>query len=161
MMKAIKLRFQFRLLIVAVLAGILLGCANTAIKQHDNSGSTSQKPSLYSNKENAHTIASQDGIYRVTLFSNEFPLPLNKIHSWTLHVETPAGEPVENVKIYVHGGMPTHRHKFPTKPRIKEYLGNGNYKVEGVKFSMPGHWEMRFNIKEENKRDRAVFEIDL
>ena len=78
-----------------------------------------------------------------------------------MQVLTPDNKPVENLKIYIHGGMPVHRHGFPTKPRVTKYLGEGRHLVNGVKFSMPGSWEMRFNIKEATKRDRAIFQIEV
>ena len=104
-------------------------------------------------------IMSDDKIYRVSLYSNNFPIPLQKIHSWTAHIEYANGKPLENAKIYIHGGMPAHRHGFPVTPRVKKYLGNGNYLIKGIKFSMMGEWEMRLNIKEQTQRDRAVFRI--
>lgn len=54
-----------------------------------------------------------------------------------------------------------HNHEFPTIPRVKEYLGNGGYRVEGIKFSMIGHWEMHFNIEHDKKRDRVEFKIHI
>lgn len=144
------------------------GCAlapQVAQTQDNNSKSleNANTANTYSNRENALTQASQDGLYRISLYSDEFPPPLNKIHSWTVRVLSPEGKPEESVKLTVHGGMPAHQHDFPTKPRVTQYLGDGYYKVEGVKFSMPGQWEMRFNVKEEArlKRDRVVFDIHL
>jgi len=110
-------------------------------------------------KNSPTVIMSDDKIYRVSLYSNTFPVPLQKIHSWTAHIEYVGGKPLENAKIYIHGGMPIHRHGFPVTPRVKKYLGNGNYLIKGVKFSMMGEWEMRLNIKEKTQRDRAVFRI--
>ncbi len=110
-------------------------------------------------KASATTVWSDDKKYRVTLYSNTFPIPLQKIHSWTAHIEYADGKPLEKAKIYIHGGMPIHRHGFPVTPRVKKYLGNGNYLIKGVKFSMIGEWEMRLNIKEKTQRDRAVFRI--
>lgn len=105
-------------------------------------------------------VSADDKKYTVTLYSNQSPVPMQKIHSWTAHIEK-QGKPVGNAKIYIHGGMPAHRHGFPTKPRVQKYLGNGDYLIEGVKFSMIGEWEMRINIKEPGQRDRAVFRIKL
>lgn len=112
-------------------------------------------------KASATTVRADDGKYRVTLYSNKHPIPMQKIHSWTVHVEHADGKPLENAKIYIHGGMPAHRHGFPSQPRVKKYLGNGDYLIEGIKFSMIGEWEMRVNIKEQTRRDRAIFRISL
>ena len=106
-------------------------------------------------------VMSDDNKYQLSLYSTKYPIPLQKIHSWTVHIEYSNGKPVENVKIYIHGGMPAHRHGFPTRPRVNKYLGNGDYLIEGVKFSMIGDWEMRINIKEPDRRDRAVFKIPV
>lgn len=114
-------------------------------------------------KQQPVTLTSEDQKYQVTLYSNVSPIPLNKIHSWTVQVIAADGKPVEHATIRIHGGMPAHRHGFPTSPRVKQYLGDGAYRIDGVKFSMPGNWEIRINIRqdEEMVRDRAVFEIDL
>lgn len=110
-------------------------------------------------KGSATTISSENKKYRVTLYSNTFPIPMQKIHSWVAHIETADGKPIEKATIYIHGGMPEHRHGFPVQPRVKKNLGNGNYLIKGVKFSMIGNWEMRLNIKEPTIRDRAIFKI--
>ena len=131
-------------------------------EQHMQHGTdTNIDPELYADRQRAGVKTSADGHYHVSLFSDTFPLPLQKIHNWTVHIETADGKPLENARVRVHGGMPAHRHGFPTQPRVTEYLGNGDYKVEGIKFSMSGHWEIRFNIREVDKRDRVVFDVHL
>lgn len=112
-------------------------------------------------KHSATTVFSEKKNYRVTLYSNIFPIPVQKIHSWTVHIETADGKPLKQATIYIHGGMPAHRHNFPVKPRVKKNLGNGNYLIKGVKFSMIGDWEMRININEPKVRDRAIFNISI
>ena len=119
------------------------------------------KRKMYAGKQHGVTQISEKGNYRVTLYSSKSPIPQRTIHDWVLHLETQDGELVEDAKIYVFGGMPMHQHGFPTRPRIKEYLGAGNYRIEGIKFNMPGHWEMRFNIKRKDQLDRVVYKIHL
>ena len=133
-----------------------------AHEQHMHHGAPADtNPKQYADRENAAVKSSADGHYRVSLFSDSYPLPMQKIHSWTVHIETAEGKPLEGAKVRVHGGMPAHGHGFPTQPRVTDYLGNGDYKVEGIKFSMGGHWEIRFNIREVDRRDRVVFDIHL
>jgi len=122
------------------------------------------KGMMFTSRKHAVTQASDNGKYKLSLFCNDPTIPLQKIHSWTLHVEDAMGKPVENLKIYISGGMPMHRHGFPTKPRVSNHLGNGDYRVDGIKFNMAGHWEMLFNINEKGKpsgRDmqQVVFKI--
>ncbi|MDH5407159.1 MAG: FixH family protein [Gammaproteobacteria bacterium] len=115
----------------------------------------------YAGKEHAVAILSESGNYRFTLYSKSVPIPLKRIHSWILKIEDKSGEPVSQAKLFVNGGMPAHRHGFPTKPVIKKYLGNGEYLVEGIKFTMPGFWEMRFTMNVNRQRERAIFKITL
>lgn len=133
---------------------ILTGCA------HSEKNNT-QDAQRFNGEKNLVTKFSEEKKYKVSLYSNMFPLTTGEIHSWILDVKTPDEQPVENVKIYVHGGMPAHQHGFPTYPRVTNYLGNGRYVVDGVKFSMTGEWEIRFNIKEEKKRDRVIFKVQI
>lgn len=136
-------------------------------EQHGDHGAHHLDASQYTSREHAVIQTTENGLYKVKLFSNESPIPLQKIHSWTLHIETADGKPAENLKVYVNGGMPMHRHGFPTKPTMSAHLANGDYRVDGIKFNMPGHWEMRFNITEvgvqagRGKKDRVIFTIHL
>ena len=104
---------------------------------------------------------SEQGFYRVAYNSKLDPIALNKIHSWVLHVETAAGEPVTDAEIGVSGGMPKHNHGLPTVPRVTQYLGDGNYLVEGMKFQMGGRWVITFSVAAEGENDSVSFEFSL
>jgi hypothetical protein len=97
--------------------------------------------------------------FRVSMRSNVDPVPLSRIHSWTLHLETPEGVAVEDAQIGVYGDMPAHRHGLPTKPKVTENKGGGNYLIEGVKFTMPGRWQLILIITADGKRDKAKFNM--
>jgi len=99
--------------------------------------------------------------FRVSMRSNVDPVPLSHIHSWTLHLETPDGVAVDDARIGVYGDMPAHRHGLPTRPKVTENLGGGDYLIEGVKFTMPGRWQLILIITADGKRDKAKFNIDL
>ena len=160
----IKIKKYTKLIFPVICISQLVSCASmsSSHKTHDMAHAQHKVNSVdFSLKENAITQLSNQGSYKVSLYCNESPVPMRKIHSWTVHVETPDGLPVENAKVYVFGGMPMHNHDFHTVPKVKKYLGNGDYLVEGVKFSMLGHWEMRFNIKNNMKEDRVVFKIHM
>lgn len=156
-------------LLMSVIA--LSGCAKSKREQQLENKSTTLKFEKFTpsnvekegdfSKDATTTVLSADKKYRVTLYSNTFPIPMQKIHSWTTRIERADGTHVKKAKIYIHGGMPEHRHGFPVTPRVQKYLGDGKFLIEGVKFSMIGDWEMRLNIKEETVRDRAVFKIKI
>lgn len=84
--------------------------------------------------------------YRVAIHPLVEPISINKIHAWEIQLRTASGEAVTGAKIDVGGGMPQHGHGFPTQPRVTKELGNGRYLLEGMKFSMPGWWEIKLTI---------------
>ena len=148
---------------VVILSFIFLfsGCNASKNKKTTLQTNNTHNLNQYSDKDNAVSLLSEGKKYKVSLYSKSFPFQTGKIFNLILNLSTPDGKPLDNIKIYVHGGMPQHQHGFPTNPKVTKSLGNGDYLVEGVKFSMPGDWEIRFNIKEATKRDRAIFHIKL
>ncbi|MDI3340653.1 MAG: FixH family protein [Sphaerobacter sp.] len=101
------------------------------------------------------------GHYRATILPGSDPIPINRLHTWTLHVETPDGRPVESAQITVDGDMPQHGHGLPTRPQVTRYLGNGDYLVEGMKFQMGGWWVVDFTITADGRRDTVRFNLVL
>jgi hypothetical protein len=109
----------------------------------------------------SQTRLSEQGIYRGSYTSSLEPLKINKLHTWTLHLETANGQPVENATITVHGDMPGHGHGLPTRPLVSRHLGNGDYIVEGMKFQMPGWWFVEFDIAAGGHHDTLRFDFVL
>jgi len=107
------------------------------------------------------THLSKQGIYKVSYAARRDAVPLNQIHSWTLHVETAGGRPVQGAVIAVDGDMPRHLHGLPTRPQVTKELGNGDYLVEGMKFHMSGWWVVDFQIDADGKRDVVRFNLVL
>lgn len=99
--------------------------------------------------------------FRVSFSSDLDPVVINQMHSWILHVETADGQSVETAEILVDGGMPQHGHGLPTQPQVTEYLGEGNYRVEGLRFQMGGWWEVKFDITAEGQSDAITFNLVL
>ncbi|MFZ5878650.1 MAG: FixH family protein [Chloroflexota bacterium] len=106
-------------------------------------------------------LPTDSGLYRVSFTSNLDPISINQMHTWTLHVETTDGQIVEDAVILVDGGMPQHGHGLPTRPQVTQYLGNGDYLVEGLKFQMGGWWEVKFNIRADGQSDNVTFNLVL
>jgi len=144
-----------------------------AVNKH--SGDHSQLPAHGVHSEHMHdvSVSSDDiagihipmmtgqGHYQVSVKSEFKPLVINRIHSWTLHLETASGEPVADAQITVDGGMPAHNHGLPTAPEVTEYLGEGDYLVEGLMFQMPGHWQVSFDISADAVSDSVTFDFVL
>ena len=109
----------------------------------------------------SRTRTSDGGAYRATITPSDSVLKVGRMHSWKLHLETVAGEPVDTASIDVDGGMPQHGHGYPTRLRVTRSLGGGDYLVEGVKFNMGGWWTMRFTIDAAAGADSVTFNLKL
>ena len=95
--------------------------------------------------------------YRVQIHPLADPVAINKIHAWEISLRTVAGQPVAGARIQVAGGMPQHGHGFPTRPRVTKELPDGRYLLEGMKFSMPGWWEIKLKVDAAPGADDITF----
>lgn len=160
---------HLKILFVVALVLMMLPCApaftgdtsTTTIKTPAAGTGKSHRADDSADPDRTMTRMSGSNRFRVSMRSNVDPVPLSHIHSWTLHIETPEGIAIEDAQIGVYGDMPAHRHGLPTKPKVTENLGRGDYLIEGVKFSMPGRWQLILIITADGKRDKAKFNIDL
>ena len=109
---------------------------------------------VYAEEQSPQVV--QGEYFKVAYESMEKPVPLNRIHSWKLKITTLEGTVVENAKVTAYGGMPAHRHGLPTQPVVSE-LGEGEYLVEGMKFSMTGLWEIWFDVQKGKASDKLKF----
>ena len=100
------------------------------------------------------------GVYTVSFESSLEPIEINQIHSWILRI-TSNGKPVTGASLTVTGGMPAHDHGMPTRPRVTAELGNGEYRLEGMRFHMGGDWEVSIEIKANGKTDTVVVMLTL
>lgn len=89
------------------------------------------------------------------------PITINKMHYWDLEIRNQYGNAVEKAKIRVSGGMPAHNHGLPSAPRVVEYLGDGRYRIGGMRFHMGGYWELRISIDDGNYRDTVIVPLTL
>lgn len=104
---------------------------------------------------------SDSGKLRASYTSEVMPLPLNRIHTWMLHLETADGAPLDNAEILIDGGMPAHNHGLATSPQVTANLGNGDYRIEGLRFHMQGAWELRITVRHGGVSDRIVIPLTL
>jgi hypothetical protein len=110
--------------------------------------------------DTAATQLSQQGLFRISYRTDLDPITINTLHSWTLQIETAAGEPVAGGAVSVEGGMPEHNHGMPTEPVVS--AGDaGSYLVEGMKFQMPGWWTVTVTVDAGEQTDSATFHLLL
>jgi len=112
--------------------------------------------------DTSREVTSQKGRFTVSYSIPErTEVPIAEFHSWKLHVQdAETGKPVGRALLAINGDMPRHGHGLPTNPEAS-FLGNGNYRIDGFKFHMPGWWQVAITISTADKYDRAVFNFIL
>jgi hypothetical protein len=104
---------------------------------------------------------SANARYLVRLAPETSPVPLHALHRWTAHVARADGAGAGTATVAVDGGMPRHGHGLPTQPRVTGRLPDGRLVIDGVKFSMPGWWELRLRIDGPAGVDSVTFNLTL
>lgn len=140
----IGITHTLRSLLLILAAGLLVAC-----------GGATQSRDL------STTRASAAGLYRVSYAPGVEPIRVSRMDSWTVTVQTAAGEPVPDALLGVSGAMPEHNHGLPTQPQMTRALGDGRYLIEGIKFQMPGWWTMTFAIDAAPGPDSVTFDLVL
>lgn len=102
-----------------------------------------------------------NGLFEVSIKPESGVIRQGELQSWLVTLKTGSGAPVENAAIDISGGMPQHDHGLPTSPQATDYLGNGQYRIQGVKFSMGGWWQLRLGISAAAGSDTVVFNVVL
>lgn len=105
--------------------------------------------------------AETDSGLSIAIFSEVSPLEINMIHSWRLVIRDSRQQPVNNATINVTGGMPDHDHGIPTQPQVTSQPAAGSYLLEGVRFHMPGKWQIIVSVETEQQSSQAVIEFTL
>lgn len=140
--------------LIAVIAALLVIAA--AVMMWNRMAPGSQTPAA-----NPTEFTSQQGLFTLSYRADPGQIPQNSLHSWTIHLEDSAGQPVTGAQIGIDGGMPAHGHGLPTQPQVTADLGNGDYRVEGLRFQMSGEWVVNFHIQAAGATDTAVVTFTL
>jgi hypothetical protein len=86
---------------------------------------------------------------------------INRIHSWEIMVKDADGQPVNDAKITVVGDMPEHGHGLPTQPEVTKVGTGGLYRVDGMKFTMPGWWIVTVSVMANGVHDNVSFNLNI
>lgn len=104
---------------------------------------------------------SASGRFRITIRPEAGQIPIGPLQAWIVSVEAPDGRPVEVRQLVFDGGMPQHGHGFETKPAVTDRLGEGVFRVDGIRFHMAGSWRIRIDVAGDGVADVAYFDIDV
>lgn len=135
----------FRLATLALLAGVALACAGAPARDESAGwGSISDSGRL------AGRLAPESG-----------PVAIGRFQTWILALRAAGGAPVTGAAIAIAGGMPGHGHGLPTQPQVTEELGDGRYRIEGVKLNMVGAWVIEVFVQTAAGTDRLRFDLAI
>ena len=101
---------------------------------------------------------SRNGLYTVKVENRPEPT-LDEFHAWALRITDAAGKPVEQARVSIKGGMPEHGHGLPTSPKVTATGKPGEYRIEGLQFSMPGWWELSLYISRDKQDDSVTLNL--
>ncbi|HPE58869.1 MAG TPA: FixH family protein [Thiolinea sp.] len=101
---------------------------------------------------------SEQGSYQLTL-SCKTPPGTDGFQDCHIQVQDRAGAPANPDNILVDGGMPMHGHGLPTSPVATRMDQTGYYRIEGLRYNMPGAWVLGFLIQTEEHQEKVLFEF--
>jgi hypothetical protein len=101
-------------------------------------------------------------VFHIQMASGMKPIPMSRVHQWSVHLTGKDGAPVSGAVLMVDGGMPEHGHGLPTAPRAEPGGAPGDYVIKGVKFSMTGWWVLKLDVRAPDGRaDKITFNLVL
>ena len=71
--------------------------------------------------------------------------PERGVNTWSVLLSNLDGSPLDDCQINLTPFMPEHGHGSPLQPIVSSQ-GEGSYLIKEIAFTMPGLWEMRFDI---------------
>lgn len=144
-----------RVVALVVAAASLTACSHAMMMLH---GTGARRPDAAEFGIGPRTSAA--GRYVATL-EPASPLRTRQLLTLRLLVHDSEGEAITDAQIAIDGGMPQHGHGLPTRPRVTENLGDGAYRVDGVRFNMGGWWELKVTISSARGGDTVTFNLNL
>lgn len=102
---------------------------------------------------------SEHGSYQAELACATAPI-VGAFQECELRLQSSETIPAD-LMIAVDGGMPAHGHGLPTEPKATPSDKPGVYRIEGLKYSMPGEWLLGFLLQSGSNQDKVVFKFTL
>ena len=111
--------------------------------------------------ETGWRAASDTGRLSGRLRPESGAVEIGHFQSWILELRASSGAGITGADVAIAGGMPGHGHGLPTQPRVTEELGDGRYRIEGVKLNMVGAWVIEVFVQTPALRDRLRFDLAI
>jgi len=106
-------------------------------------------------------INTEQGLYSVDVQSAADPVMVGKNRMTVKINDVKSMKPIERkLDMDVIPWMTAMEHGS-SDIAVVTYLGKGQYRVEGINFTMPGDWDVYLKLREGEKDDTAVFTVHV
>jgi hypothetical protein len=105
------------------------------------------------------TVASDSHRFTVQVSGLQRPEPLNRMHGLDIAVATVDGKPVTGATLAITGERRYSDTPLPTMPQVAPAGTPGHYRLEGLRFHMPGEWRLVLDIEFAHSSDHATFDV--
>lgn len=108
--------------------------------------------------EDSYVYPDNKDAFRIkfTRLSEAAKFSSGNLSSATAEVSRPFLKGIFDVReLDFYAVMPEHKHGMVTKAKIKKISAN-RFKIDGIKFHMPGFWELHFVFVVDGKRHHVV-----
>jgi hypothetical protein len=96
-------------------------------------------------------IPSHNAVYRASM------IPLVN-SQWTIEIQTASGTHAPNASLALESWMPDDERVVAMHPRVTE-LGDGRYRVDGLRFDRHGWWNVKLAISAAAGTDSLAFNL--
>ena len=96
-------------------------------------------------------VESAEGLYRVVAIPDPSPIPFAELFALDVTADGATA-------LTFDATMPAHGHGMQTQPTV-ESQGDGAFRVEGLKFHMPGSWTLTFELDGPAGADTATCKV--
>lgn len=109
--------------------------------------------------ESRWSAKSNNGLFQVSVQPRTGQVTIGTFQVWDMRVEDADGNVVFPARFAIGGGMQGHGHGLPTQPRVTNFLPDGRYVIEGMKFNMAGDWTLYLAIESAAGIDQVQIDI--
>ena len=103
----------------------------------------------------------ENGRLAVELLGADPMPPQRDLNEWELQVGDASGAPQSGCELGVGLYMPAHGHAAPAEPTVAPGDSPGRYRLSDLNFSMPGTWEVTFELTCGALTDRVVASVEI
>jgi len=160
----LKIPLALKVLFIITAIQLLLACESDLFSGHKHSVEESKAPSNEVVPKKTNKLWEVSQLTKTEAFSVKLsclkPPYVGEFQACRLLVKQ-GDQHVSEAAISIDGGMKLHGHGLPTSPKLSGTDIAGQYKIQGLKFSMPGEWILGFRISANQLTDQVIFKFSI